>query len=97
MPHWLKVAGAVVGGLFALKLWNDSKALADTLKAKADGGQAGRVFIGGHTLPTPVSSVGTGGANTSSGPGLVTAESTNYDANPNTDYGRAYLDIAEGY
>ncbi len=79
MPTWLKWTLGIGGGLFALKLINDSQALAAQLKAKASQGAATN-FVGGHPLPNPTG--GNGGGT------IVTSEATLGNSNPNTQYAR---------
>lgn len=81
--------GLVVGGLFALKLWNDSAALAKAMKEKQVGTKTVNSF-GGTVLPSPTAGGGsTGGTVTTNGIPVA-------NSNENVDYGRNYLDIAEG-
>ncbi len=88
MQPWLKWTLGISAGLIGLKLWNDSKAIGEALKAKANTSPASN-FIAGQNIPNP------SGGHT--GSTVVTPEARLSNSNADVDYGRGYLNIAEGY
>jgi hypothetical protein len=84
MHAYLKYGLAIGGGLFALKLFNDSKALTAALRDRAMTPKP-TTNIGGSELPVPVNS------EPAPEKGPTNDEAGLYNDNPNTSYGNGYM------
>lgn len=88
MPTWLKWTIGVGGGLFALKLFNDSSKLAKMIEDKNHTAPPSN-FVAGQPLPNPVD------GRTEKGT-VITGDSALTEANPSTSYDkRGYIQLED--
>lgn len=83
MPNWLKYSLFVGGGLFFLKLFDDSRKMMRVMREKAANATNN---IAGMTIPVPT--IVEGGK---AGTAVVTPESRLANSNPDTMYGEGYM------
>lgn len=84
MAPWLRNVLLFAGGLYMLKLFDDSRVLIKRLRERA-GMTAPTTNIGGKQLPIP------SGGNSGASQTTVTNEAALSAANPNTAYGDEYM------
>ncbi len=91
---WKAILGIGAAGL-ALKVWSDSKAMADKLKNPTNQTPSGTNSVGGVSLPTPVPKDSQSGLYAPTGWNVISPQAQSLaESNPSTAYGRGYWDVA---